>query len=55
MLGEVENAARKSHAAGTSVTDAGSAFTLPASLGEWTLFNKAMFGTAFTAWYKELK
>jgi len=54
MLGEVEQAARKAHQAGTSATDAGAAFTLPASLGEWTLFNKVFFERAFAAWYREL-
>src|SRR4029434_9635803 len=33
MLAEVEQAARKAHAAGTSAADAGAAFTLPAALG----------------------
>ena len=56
MLGEVEQAARKAHAAGTSAADAGAAFTLPAVLGEWALFNQALFSRrAFEAWYKELK
>jgi glyoxylase-like metal-dependent hydrolase (beta-lactamase superfamily II) len=54
MLGEVEQAARKAHAQGTSAADAGAAFTLPASLGEWTLFNKVFFERAFAAWYREL-
>ena len=54
MLGEVERAARKAHEAGTSAADAGAAFTLPASLGEWTLFNKVFFERAFSAWYREL-
>ena len=54
MLGEVEQAARKAHQAGTSAADAGAAFTLPASLGEWTLFNKVFFERAFAAWYREL-
>ena len=54
MLNEVEQAARKAHQAGTSAADAGAAFTLPASLGEWTLFNKVFFERAFSAWYKEL-
>ena len=53
MLGEVERAARKAHDAGTSAADAGAAFTLPASLGEWTLFNKVFFERAFSAWYRE--
>ena len=54
MLAEVEQAARKAHAAGTSAADAGAAFTLPAALGEWTLFNKVFFERAFSAWYREL-
>ena len=54
MLNEVEQAARKAHQAGTSAADAGAAFTLPASLGEWTLFNKVFFKRAFAAWYREL-
>ena len=58
MLGEVEHAARAAHAAGTSATEAGNAFTLPASVGDWALFNpasKAFYQRAFEAWYKELK
>jgi glyoxylase-like metal-dependent hydrolase (beta-lactamase superfamily II) len=55
MLDEVEHAARKAYAAGQSASDAGSAFTLPASLGDWTLFNRSMYATAFTAWFRELK
>jgi glyoxylase-like metal-dependent hydrolase (beta-lactamase superfamily II) len=54
LLDEVERAARKAHQAGTSAKDAGDAFTLPASLGDWTLFSKAFYQRAFEAWYKEL-
>ncbi|MDB4873741.1 MAG: beta-lactamase domain protein [Gemmatimonadetes bacterium] len=54
MLDEVERGARKAHAAGVSAADAGASFTVPASLGEWTLFNKVFFQRAFEAWYKEL-
>lgn len=54
MINEVEQAARRAHQAGTSAADAGAAFTLPASLGEWTLFNKVFFERAFAAWYREL-
>jgi cyclase len=54
MLGEVEKAARQAHAAGTPAAQAGAAFTLPPSLGDWTLFNKVFFERAFTAWYREL-
>jgi glyoxylase-like metal-dependent hydrolase (beta-lactamase superfamily II) len=55
MLGEVERAARKAHAAGTSAVDAGNAFTLPPSVGEWAMFSKAFFPRAFEAWFRELK
>ena len=58
MLGEVERAARAAYAAGTSATEAGNAFALPASVGDWALFNpasKAFYQRAFEAWYKELK
>ena len=55
MLDEVERAARKAHAAGTPAAEAGAAFVMPPSLGEWQYFNKSMFPTAFNAWYKELK
>jgi glyoxylase-like metal-dependent hydrolase (beta-lactamase superfamily II) len=54
MLDEVERAARRAHAAGTPAAQAGAAFALPSSLGEWTLFNKIFFERAFAAWYREL-
>ncbi|HWK90076.1 MAG TPA: MBL fold metallo-hydrolase [Longimicrobium sp.] len=55
MLDEVERAARHAHAQGITAAAAGAAFTLPASLGEWALFNPAFFERAFTAWYRELE
>ena len=55
MLGEVERAARDGLAAGTSPMDLGATFSLPASLGEWTMFNKVFYQRAFEAWYRELK
>lgn len=54
MLDEVEQAARRAHAAGTSAADAGAQFALPASLGAWTLFGKQFYQRAFEAWYREL-
>ena len=33
---------------------AGAGYALPASLGEWVLFNKVFFERAFIAWNKEL-
>jgi hypothetical protein len=54
MLDEVEHAARAGFATGTSAADAAARFTLPASLGEWTLFSKAFYERAFAAWYRDL-
>jgi hypothetical protein len=55
MLDEVERAARAAYSAGTPAADAGATFQLPASLGEWVLFNKVFYPRAFEAWYRELK
>ncbi len=55
MLGEVERAARDAVARGQSPAEAAAAFTLPASLGEWVLFNKVFFERAFEAWARELR
>jgi glyoxylase-like metal-dependent hydrolase (beta-lactamase superfamily II) len=54
MIDDVAAAARRAHAAGRSAADAGAAYTIPATLGEWTLFNKVFFERAFAAWYREL-
>jgi glyoxylase-like metal-dependent hydrolase (beta-lactamase superfamily II) len=54
MLDEVERAARAAHGRGTAAAEAAAAFSLPASLGEWTLFNRVFFERAFAAWYREL-
>jgi hypothetical protein len=54
MLDEIEQAARDAHAGGLSAADAGAAYALPETLGEWTLFSRAFFERAFTAWYREL-
>jgi glyoxylase-like metal-dependent hydrolase (beta-lactamase superfamily II) len=58
MLGEVERAARTAFTAGTSAADAAKTFALPASVGDWALFNptsKAFYQRAFEAWFKELR
>lgn len=55
MLDEVEHAARAGLAAGTTPADLGAKFALPASLGEWTLFNRVFYQRAFEAWYREVK
>ena len=54
MLGEVERAARDGYASGKPAAEAASSFTLPVSLGEWTLFSKAFYERAFAAWYRDL-
>lgn len=54
MLDEVEAAARRAYAKGTTPAEAASQFALPQSLGDWTLFSKAFYERAFTAWYREL-
>lgn len=54
MLDEVEQAARRAHEQGTPAADAGAAFSLSPSLGEWTLFSRVFFERAFAAWYREL-
>jgi len=54
MLGEIEQAARKAKQDGKTPAEAGAAYALPASLGEWTLFNRIFFERAFSAWYREL-
>jgi glyoxylase-like metal-dependent hydrolase (beta-lactamase superfamily II) len=55
MLDEVERAARKAHAEGVPPATAGGNFSLPSSLGEWALFNKAFYQRAFEAWDRELR
>ena len=55
MLDEVERAARKAHADGITPATAGGNFSLPASLGEWALFNKIFYQRAFEAWDRELR
>jgi glyoxylase-like metal-dependent hydrolase (beta-lactamase superfamily II) len=54
MLDTVGDAARRAHAAGTDAKAAAAAFSLPASLGEWTLFGSTFYERAFTAWFREL-
>ena len=51
---EALNAARQAHEKSQTAAEAGAGYALPASLGEWTLFNKVFFERAFTAWYREL-
>jgi glyoxylase-like metal-dependent hydrolase (beta-lactamase superfamily II) len=54
MIDAVEAAARRAHERGTPAADAATGFTLPAELGDWTMFNKVFYERAFTAWYRDL-
>ena len=55
MIDEIESAAKQGHAKGQTAAELGASYALPASLGEWTLFNKAFFERAFAAWYKDME
>lgn len=55
MLSEVEEAARNARSSGLTALAAAEAFSLPESLGEWTLFSRSFFQRAFEAWYRELQ
>jgi glyoxylase-like metal-dependent hydrolase (beta-lactamase superfamily II) len=54
MIDDVERAAKLGHEKGQTPAELGANYALPASLGEWTLFNKVFFERAFAAWYREL-
>ncbi|MGF1543243.1 MAG: MBL fold metallo-hydrolase [Parvularculaceae bacterium] len=54
LLDHVEEKARAAHGAGKSVEDGAADFSVPETLGPWTLFNPRYYETAFRAWYREL-
>ncbi len=54
VLDAVEAAARKAFQTGTAVEQAAQSFTLPGTLGAWTLFNPGFYTNAFKAWYRVL-
>jgi glyoxylase-like metal-dependent hydrolase (beta-lactamase superfamily II) len=54
MIDEIEAAAKRAHEKGQTAAELGANYALPASLGDWVLFNKVFFERAFTAWYQEL-
>jgi glyoxylase-like metal-dependent hydrolase (beta-lactamase superfamily II) len=54
VLDAVEAAARRAYAAGLPMEQAAKAFTLPATLGAWALFNPGFYTNAFKAWYRVL-
>ena len=55
MIDEVEATAKRGHEKGQTAAELGANYALPASLGDWVLFNKVFFERAFSAWYKELE
>jgi glyoxylase-like metal-dependent hydrolase (beta-lactamase superfamily II) len=54
VLEAVEAAARAAKQKGLAPADAAAGFTLPSSLGEWTILNKAFYERAIVAWYRRL-
>jgi len=54
LLDDVEAAARRAVERGLTAEAAGAGYRIPASLGEWTLFNPRYFERAIGAWMKEL-
>jgi len=54
LLDEIERGARSARERGLSAAGAAAQYSIPSSLGEWTLFNKRFIEGAFTAWYREL-
>lgn len=54
VLGEIEIAAREAWKDELSSVEVGRSFRLPASLGEWTMFNQNYFEVAIGAWHREL-
>lgn len=54
LLDFVGDAARIAHEKGTPPAEAVKEFAIPASLGEWHLFQPKFFQTAFEAWSREL-
>ena len=54
MLDFVGDAARMAHEKGAPPAEASKDFAIPASLGEWNLFQPTFFETAFEAWSREL-
>lgn len=54
LLDRVEEAARAALARGQTAEQAGTAFTMPVGLEEWTLFNARYFERAIAAWMREL-
>lgn len=55
LLNLVEDQAKAAHQAGKTAAEGAMDFSIPASMGEWILFNPRYYETAFNAWYRELE
>ena len=55
LLDSVEEASRRAVERGITAEAAGAEYRIPATLGEWTLFNPQYFQRAIGAWMKELQ
>ena len=53
LLDDLEQAARRGHAAGTPAADVAAAYTVPETLGEW-MASRGAITRAMTAWYRVL-
>ena len=53
VLDAMEEAARKARSTGTPAAEAAKTVVLPASLGEWAMFNPNYFEVALKAWERE--
>jgi glyoxylase-like metal-dependent hydrolase (beta-lactamase superfamily II) len=54
LLEEIGRAARDAFEKGIPASEAAAEYTLPASLGEWTMFSPSYYQVAFEAWEREL-
>ena len=54
VIDEVEASARLAFERGVPAAEAAQSFRLPASLGEWVMFNPRYYEVAFGAWLREL-
>ncbi len=54
LLEEIGRAARDAFERGTPANEAAAEYSLPSSLGEWTMFSPSYYQVAFEAWAREL-
>ena len=55
LVDHVGEAAHSAIEAGIPIPEAAGQYSLPASFGEWLMFNSRYFEVAFGAWERELK